>query len=76
MSGAPGGPRGERPHRGGRSGRGGGQSSKDPFDNAGNWGDDFPQADDWDNEEYTGSGPEFLRRLVCSKNAEEALTCA
>lgn len=48
-------------HRGGRSGRGrggggrGGGSGKDAFDNAGNWGDDFPQADDWDNEEYTGS---------------------
>jgi hypothetical protein len=28
---------------------------KDAFDNAGNWGDDFPPADDWDNEEYTGS---------------------
>jgi len=54
--GGPGGPRGERPPRGGgRSGRGGGQSGKDAFDNAGNWGDDFPQADDWDNEEYTGS---------------------
>ena len=34
---------------------GGGQNSKDAFDNAGNWGDDFPAADDWDNEEYTGS---------------------
>merc|ERR1712223_413342 len=32
-----------------------GQNSKDAFDNAGNWGDDFPAADDWDNEEYTGS---------------------
>lgn len=40
---------------GGRSGRGGGQSGKDAFDNAGNWGDDFPNADEWDNEEYTGS---------------------
>jgi len=36
-----------------RSSRGSG--GKDAFDNAGNWGDDFPQADDWDNEEYTGS---------------------
>ena len=54
--GGTGGPRGERPHRGGgRGGRGGSQSGKDAFDNAGNWGDDFPQADDWDNEEYTGS---------------------
>lgn len=56
--GAPGGP---APRRGGRGGGGGGrggpnsQSGKDAFDNAGNWGDDFPQADDWDNEEYTGS---------------------
>ena len=25
------------------------------FDNAGNWGDDFPTAEDWDNDEYTGS---------------------
>ena len=33
----------------GGGGRGGG-SGKDAFDNAGNWGDDFPQADDWDNE--------------------------
>lgn len=41
-----------RSHRGGR---GGSQTGKDAFDNAGNWGDDFPQADDWDNEEYTGS---------------------
>jgi len=32
-----------------------GGNSKDAFDNAGNWGDDFPAADDWDNEEYTGS---------------------
>ena len=32
----------------------GGNNSKDAFDNAGNWGDDFPAADDWDNEEYTG----------------------
>merc|ERR1719400_1260098 len=32
-----------------------GRNSKDAFDNAGNWGDDFPAADDWDNEEYTGS---------------------
>lgn len=30
-------------------------SSKDAFDNAGNWGDDFPAAEDWDNDEYTGS---------------------
>jgi len=30
-------------------------SNKDAFDNAGNWGDDFPAAEDWDNEEYTGS---------------------
>lgn len=41
-----------RPRRGGPRG---GHGSKDAFDNAGNWGDDFPQADDWDNEEYTGS---------------------
>jgi hypothetical protein len=33
----------------------GGPNSKDAFDNAGNWGDDFPAADDWDNEEYTGN---------------------
>ena len=32
-----------------------GSGGKDAFDNAGNWGDDFPAADDWDNEEYTGS---------------------
>lgn len=50
-----GGPGESRPSRGGRGGRGGGRSSKDAFENAGNWGDDFPQADDWDNEEYTGS---------------------
>merc|ERR1719411_333345 len=31
------------------------RNNKDAFDNAGNWGDDFPAADDWDNEEYTGS---------------------
>ena len=37
---------GGRPRRGGK---------QDAFDNAGNWGDDFPAADDWDNEEYTGS---------------------
>ena len=37
-----------------RRSRGGG-NSKDAFDNAGNWGDDFPAADDWDNEEYTGT---------------------
>lgn len=30
-------------------------SNKDAFDNAGNWGDDFPAAEDWDNDEYTGS---------------------
>jgi len=30
-------------------------NSKDAFDNAGNWGDDFPPAEDWDNDEYTGS---------------------
>lgn len=30
-------------------------SSRDAFDNAGNWGDDFPAAEDWDNDEYTGS---------------------
>merc|ERR1719481_2283976 len=30
-------------------------NSKDAFDNAGNWGDDFPAAEDWDNDEYTGS---------------------
>ncbi|XP_040581218.1 uncharacterized protein lig isoform X2 [Lepeophtheirus salmonis] len=30
-------------------------NNKDAFDNAGNWGDDFPAAEDWDNEEYTGS---------------------
>lgn len=47
--------RGGRSGRGGRGGRGGGPGGKDAFDNAGNWGDDFPQADDWDNEEYTGS---------------------
>ena len=47
--------RGGRSGRGSRGGRGGGSSGKDAFDNAGNWGDDFPQADDWDNEEYTGS---------------------
>lgn len=42
--------------RRGRGGRGGSnQTGRDAFDNAGNWGDDFPQADDWDNEEYTGS---------------------
>jgi len=29
--------------------------NKDAFDNAGNWGDDFPTAEDWDNDEYTGS---------------------
>ena len=29
--------------------------NKDAFDNAGNWGDDFPAAEDWDNDEYTGS---------------------
>ena len=46
----------QRGGRGGRrGGRGGGPGGKDAFDNAGNWGDDFPQADDWDNEEYTGS---------------------
>ncbi|XP_059082226.1 LOW QUALITY PROTEIN: protein lingerer-like [Tigriopus californicus] len=38
----------------GSSGKPGG-SNKDAFDNAGNWGDDFPPAEDWDNEEYTGS---------------------
>merc|ERR1719186_1936257 len=27
--------------------------NKDAFDNAGNWGDDFPTAEDWDNDEYT-----------------------
>ena len=31
------------------------RNSKDAFDNAGNWGDDFPAAEDWDNDEYTGS---------------------
>ena len=30
-------------------------NNKDAFDNAGNWGDDFPAAEDWDNDEYTGS---------------------
>jgi hypothetical protein len=30
-------------------------SNRDAFDNAGNWGDDFPAAEDWDNDEYTGS---------------------
>ena len=35
--------------------RKGRRSKHDPFDNAGNWGDDFPAAEDWDNEEYTGS---------------------
>jgi hypothetical protein len=30
-------------------------SNKDAFDNAGNWRDDFPAAEDWDNDEYTGS---------------------
>ena len=39
----------------GRSGRVGGQSVKDAFDNSGNWSDDFPNADEWNNEEYTGS---------------------
>ena len=47
--------RGERSHRGGRSGCWGVQSGTDAFDNAGKWEDDFPKADDWDNEEYTGS---------------------
>merc|ERR1719400_1618798 len=36
-----------------------GQNSKDAFDNAGNWGDDFPAADDWDNEEYTADTKVF-----------------
>jgi len=31
------------------------RNNKDAFDNAGNWGDDFPAAEDWDNDEYTGS---------------------
>ena len=47
---APGGPAGPGPQRRTR-----GSGGKDAFDNAGNWGDDFPPADDWDNEEYTGS---------------------
>ena len=48
---APGGPAGPAgPKRAPRNSGG-----KDAFDNAGNWGDDFPAADDWDNEEYTGS---------------------
>ena len=54
--GAPGGAPGGQPPAvvagGERKGR---RSKHDPFDNAGNWGDDFPAAEDWDNEEYTGS---------------------
>lgn len=51
--------------RGGGRGRGGSQTGKDAFDNAGNWGDDFPQADDWDNEEYTGKGMRACLLFEC-----------
>ena len=45
----PGAPGAEQRQRGPRP------NNKDAFDNAGNWGDDFPAAEDWDNDEYTGS---------------------
>lgn len=53
-SGGIGGPTGNSGTSVGSAGKPGG-SNKDAFDNAGNWGDDFPPAEDWDNEEYTGS---------------------
>ena len=33
---------------------------------SGNWGDDFPAAEDWDNDEYTGSlsGTSFFKYLI------------
>ena len=43
-----------------------GQNSKDAFDNAGNWGDDFPAADDWDNEEYTGNRQVMIYQHKCN----------
>jgi len=52
-----------------RSARGSG--GKDAFDNAGNWGDDFPQADDWviklffpqDSEMLSSSKIKFCRTM-------------
>ena len=35
--------------------RRGKMSNRDAFENAGNWGDDFPATEEWDNDEYTGS---------------------
>lgn len=43
------------PEENANSVRRGKMSNRDAFDNAGNWGDDFPTAEDWDNDEYTGS---------------------
>ena len=33
----------------------------------GNWGDDFPAAEDWDNDEYTGSLSDSKVGLVHSQ---------
>eukprot|EP00095_Tigriopus_kingsejongensis_P005358 maker-scaffold34_size539781-snap-gene-2.9 protein:Tk05358 transcript:maker-scaffold34_size539781-snap-gene-2.9-mRNA-1 annotation:"protein lingerer-like" len=49
---------------------GGGGSNKDAFDNAGNWGDDFPVAEDWVNEEYTGSLADTKVFTASSANAK------